>query len=109
MEVLGASFSNLELAQQNYSLAQSNGNLSLPNVPASGPANLFSQPSTLPVQPDMRTAPQRKVCVPQSEVSSNTDMPADHTENYSAGCFHHDHTIIDPPSAANDAAVNLKV
>lgn len=114
MEVLGASFSNLQLAQQSYSLAQSNGNFSQPNVPASCSVNLFPQPSTLPVQTDIRTAPQRQACVPQSGASPNPNMAADQTvrhstENYSSPGCHRDHTIINPPSTANDTAVGLQV
>lgn len=111
MEVLGASFSNLQLAQQSYSLAQSNSNFLQPNVPASRSDNLFPRPSTLPVQTDMRTAPQSQACIPQSGVSANTNMAADQaarhsTENYSSAG---NHTTINPPSAANDAAVSLQV
>lgn len=112
MEVLGASFSNLHLAQQSYSLAQSNVNFSQPNVPASHPA---PQPSTLPVQTYTTTAPQRQACVPQSGFSHNTNMSADQaaghsTENYSlAGCHHRDHMIINSSSTANDTAFSHQV
>ncbi|KAM3599738.1 uncharacterized protein V6R79_010631 [Siganus canaliculatus] len=53
MEVLGASFSNLQLAQQNVSLSQSNMNFSHPNVPS-----LFPQPHAAPVQPSLSVGPQ---------------------------------------------------
>lgn len=115
MEVLEASFSNLQLAQQSYSLAQSNVNFSQPNLPASHPANIFSQPSTLPVQTDMRTAPQIQACMPQSGISYSTNMSADQAarhnmENYSpAGCQHHDQTITNPPSTAAATAVSHQV
>lgn len=112
MEVLGASYSNLQLAQQSYSLAQSNVNLSQPNVPASQPVSLFPQPSTLPVQ----TAPQRQACGPQPGFSHRanvaTNQAARHsTENLSSpGCHHPDHnqSSIYPPSTV-DAAVGHQV
>ncbi|XP_056875211.1 ciliogenesis and planar polarity effector 1 isoform X3 [Takifugu flavidus] len=108
MEVLGASYSNLQLAQQSYSLSQSNVNISQPNVPASQPVSLFPQPSTLPVQ----TAPQRQACGPQPGFSHKANMATNQaarhsTENLSSpGCHHPDHnqSSIYPPSTA-DAAV----
>lgn len=115
MEVLGASFSNLQLAQQSYSLAQSEGNVSQPNVPATRSANLLLHPSALPVQTDKRTAPQRQACVPQSGLSPSINMAANQTSGHSrencssAGCHHRDHTIINPPSTANDTAAGLQV
>ncbi|XP_060931057.1 ciliogenesis and planar polarity effector 1 [Limanda limanda] len=58
MEVLGASFSSLELAQQNSSLAQSNMNLSHPNAPASYVTNFIPQRNVLPVQTSVSVEPQ---------------------------------------------------
>ncbi|XP_034459066.1 ciliogenesis and planar polarity effector 1 [Hippoglossus hippoglossus] len=58
MEVLGASFSSLELAQQNSSLAQSSMNSSHPNVPSSHVTNFIPQPNVLPVQTSVSVAPQ---------------------------------------------------
>lgn len=117
MEVLGASFSNLQLAHQSYSLAQSTVNVSQPNVPASHPASLSSQPSTLPAQNYLRTAPQRQACVHQSGFSHKTNMSAEQaarhsTENYSPGCHHHhdpSQLPINPSSTANDTAISHQV
>ncbi|KAG7498681.1 cilioproteinsis and planar polarity effector 1 isoform X1 [Solea senegalensis] len=65
MEVLAASFSNLQLAQQN-SLAQSNINSSQPHVPSSYVTSVFPQPNALPVQPSFSVAPQTQTSVPTS-------------------------------------------
>ncbi|KAM7368998.1 hypothetical protein PAMP_013298 [Pampus punctatissimus] len=68
MEVLGASFSNLQLAQQNSSLAQSNMNSSNPNVASSYTnTNFMHQPNALPVQTTISGGPQTQKCVPSSE------------------------------------------
>ncbi|XP_019938136.2 ciliogenesis and planar polarity effector 1 [Paralichthys olivaceus] len=66
MEVLGASFSSLQLAQQNSSLAQSNMNPSHPNVPSSYVTNFIPQPNVLPVQTSVSVAPQTQASVPPS-------------------------------------------
>ncbi|XP_073334518.1 ciliogenesis and planar polarity effector 1 [Pagrus major] len=58
MEVLGASFSNLQLAQQSSYLAQSNMNSSHPRVPPSNANNFVPQPSALPIQTPISVAPQ---------------------------------------------------
>lgn len=70
MEVLGASFSNLQLAQQNSSLAQSNMNSSHPNVSSSYATNFKSQPNALPVQTTISGVPQTQGRVPNSESSN---------------------------------------
>ncbi|XP_027137955.1 ciliogenesis and planar polarity effector 1 isoform X4 [Larimichthys crocea] len=64
MEVLGASFSNLQLAQQSSALAQSNMNSSHPNVPSSYAANFIPQPNALPIQTNISVAPQTQTPVP---------------------------------------------
>ncbi|XP_037609215.1 ciliogenesis and planar polarity effector 1 isoform X4 [Sebastes umbrosus] len=66
MEVLGASFSNLQLAQQSSSLAQSNMNTSHPNVPSSYATNFIPQPNALPVQTNISVPPQTQAHVPSS-------------------------------------------
>ncbi|KAM8743852.1 ciliogenesis and planar polarity effector 1 isoform 3-T4 [Acanthopagrus schlegelii] len=58
MEVLGASFSNLQLAQQSSYLAQSNINSSHPRVPSSNANNFVPQPSALPIQTPISVPPQ---------------------------------------------------
>ena len=74
MEVLGASFSSLELAQQNCTLAQSNMNSSHPNVPSSHVTNFIPQPNVLPVQTSVAAAPQTQASVPPS--GSNYPHPS---------------------------------
>lgn len=113
MEVLGASFSNLQLAQQNSSLAQSNMNSSYPNVPPSYAANFFPQPNSLPVQPNQRQAyvPSSGSINPQfSQVPACmcADQPARHSSGKShvTGCHHH---AINLPSTANDADTTYQV
>lgn len=64
MEVLGASFCNLQLAQQSSALAQSNMNSSHPNVPLSYAANFIPQPNALPIQTNISVAPQTQTQVP---------------------------------------------
>ncbi|XP_070707145.1 ciliogenesis and planar polarity effector 1 [Pempheris klunzingeri] len=69
MEVLGASFSNLQLAQQNSSLAQSNMSSSHPNnVPSSYATSFIPQPSALPAQTTTSVAPQ-------TETTSGSTIP----------------------------------
>lgn len=117
MEVLGASFTNLQLAQQSSSLAQANMNSSHPNVPSSYAANFFPQPSTLPVQPNISVAPQRQAPSSgsnnpqfnQNPACMSVDQPARHSSGKFSptGCHHH--TTVNLPSTANDAAVNYQV
>uniref|UniRef100_A0A3B4XUB5 Uncharacterized protein n=1 Tax=Seriola lalandi dorsalis TaxID=1841481 RepID=A0A3B4XUB5_SERLL len=66
MEVLGASFSNLQLAQQSSSLAQSNMNSSHPNVPSSHVTNFIPEPNPLPVQTAISVSQQTQASVPNS-------------------------------------------
>lgn len=103
MEVLGASYSNLQLAQQS---------ISQPNAPASQPVSLFPQPRTLPVQ----TAPQRQACGPQPGFSHKANMATNQAARHSTedlsspGCHHpgHNQSSIYPPSTV-DAAVDHQV
>ncbi|XP_028317922.1 ciliogenesis and planar polarity effector 1 isoform X2 [Gouania willdenowi] len=57
-EVLGASFSNFQLAQQSSILAQSNMAISHPNVASSCSTNMIPQPTVLPSQPSLSATPQ---------------------------------------------------
>ncbi|XP_040012827.1 ciliogenesis and planar polarity effector 1 [Xiphias gladius] len=66
MEVLGASFSNLQLAQQSSSLAQSNMNSSHPTVSSSYVTNSIPPPNALPVQTTISVTPQTQANVPCS-------------------------------------------
>lgn len=117
MEVLGASFSNLQLAQQNSNLAQSHS--SHPNVPPSYDANFFPQPNTLPTQTNISVAAQRETCAPHSGSNNpqlnqipecmSADQPAGHSSGKicSAGCHHH--ITISIPSHGNERSVNDQV
>ncbi|KAM9841669.1 LOW QUALITY PROTEIN: ciliogenesis and planar polarity effector 1 [Aulostomus maculatus] len=67
MEVLEASFANLQVAQQNCSMAQSNMNPSLPNVPSSYAANFMSQQNVSPVRATVSLPSQTRACVPSSD------------------------------------------
>nr|XP_046231509.1 ciliogenesis and planar polarity effector 1 isoform X2 [Scatophagus argus] len=118
MEVLGASFSNLQLAQQNYSLAQSNMNSSHPQVPSSYATNFVPQPNALPVHNNISVASQTQARVPSSG-SNNPQfsqvpacMFADQPVRQSSGkspptCGQH-HTTRNQPSTANSAGVNYE-
>lgn len=77
MEVLGASFSNLQLAQQRSSFVQSYMNSSLPNVPVSSATNVIPQPHALPVQATTSVTPQTQACVQSS--GSNNPQSIQHT------------------------------
>ncbi|KAF7666285.1 hypothetical protein LDENG_00114050 [Lucifuga dentata] len=58
MEVLGASFSSLQSAQQNTCLTQSNTNPSHPNVSSSCASGFVPQTNLLPVQTTISVGPQ---------------------------------------------------
>ncbi|XP_033503413.2 ciliogenesis and planar polarity effector 1 isoform X1 [Epinephelus lanceolatus] len=68
MEVLGASFSNLQLAQQSSSMAQSNISTSQPHVPSSYVTNFIPQPNA-----NMPVLSQTQAFVPSSR--SNNLQP----------------------------------
>ncbi|XP_068609265.1 ciliogenesis and planar polarity effector 1 [Brachionichthys hirsutus] len=70
MEVLGASFSNLQLAQQSFSLAQSNRTSFQPNAPSSATTDSTPQPHALPVQANISVTPQTEARVPSSEATN---------------------------------------
>ncbi|XP_034565265.1 ciliogenesis and planar polarity effector 1 isoform X2 [Notolabrus celidotus] len=91
MEVLGASFNNLQIAQQSSSLAQSNMNSSHPQVPSSYAGNFIPQQNAFPVQTTVSVTPQTQACV-QNSVPKNhqfsqapvhmfADQPAIHPPN----------------------------
>lgn len=115
MEVLGASFSNLQLAQQRSTLAQSDMNALYPNVPSSYVANFFPQPqNTIPFQTNISVPPQNQACAPNlgsnnhqfSQVCTSVDRPARQSSGIisPAGC--HPHNTRNLPSTANEAGVN---
>lgn len=119
MEVLGESFSNLQLSQQNLSLAQSNMNPSHPNVPSSCAANFTPQPNALLAQTAISQAPQRQACVPCSE-SSNTqfsqatacmfaDQPATQSSEKLSPTGDQFQSTRNLPSIANGASANCQV
>lgn len=119
MEVMGASFSNLQLAQQSSSLAQSNMNSSHPNVPSSYATNVIPQPNALPVQTTISAAPQTQAFVPSS--GSNypqfsqaaayvfADQPAMQSSGKASPAGGQHHTTRNLPSTANGAGVNYQV
>ncbi|XP_029372415.1 ciliogenesis and planar polarity effector 1 isoform X2 [Echeneis naucrates] len=73
MDVLGASFSHLQLAQQSCSLAQSNINSLPPNVPSSDVTTFVPRPNALPVQTPLSLAHQTQYNVPNS-LSNNPHL-----------------------------------
>lgn len=119
MEVLEASFSNLQLAQQSSSLAQSNRNSSLPNVPSSYATNLILQPNALPIQNTFSVAPQTQACVPNSGSNNPqfrqvpgcplTDQPARQSSGKTYQTGGQNHTSTNPPSAADGEDANYQV
>ncbi|XP_067339311.1 ciliogenesis and planar polarity effector 1 isoform X3 [Channa argus] len=64
MEVLGASFSNLQLARQSSSLIPSTMSFSHPNVPSSHAAS-FPPPNALPLQTTISVTPQTQAHNPE--------------------------------------------
>lgn len=116
MEVLGASFSNLQLAQQSSSLAQSNMNASHPRVLPPDGTNFIPQTDALPVQPSISVTPQTHACVQCSELNNNrpsqdsaclfTGQPA--IESLVRTDVQQ-HTTRNPTSTASGAAGNHQV
>lgn len=118
MEVLGASFSNLQLAQQSSSLAQSSINSSHPSVPSSYATNFIPQPNALPVQTTFSVTPQTQACVPapgssnpqfSQHVCMFADQPAvqSSVKTSPAGGQHHTTRKLLP--TANGERVNYQV
>lgn len=101
MEVLGASFSNLQLAQQSSSLA--NINSLHPNVASSFATNFIPQPNSLPVQTAISVASQTQACMPSSG-SNNPQF-----SQIPAPMCSQRHTTRNLPSAVNGASVNYQV
>ncbi|XP_045922847.1 ciliogenesis and planar polarity effector 1 isoform X1 [Micropterus dolomieu] len=99
MEVLGASFSNLQLAQQS-SLA--NINSLHPNVASSFATNFIPQPNSLPVQTAISVASQTQACMPSSG-SNNPQF-----SQIPAPMCSQRHTTRNLPSAVNGASVNYQ-
>eukprot|EP00064_Thunnus_orientalis_P007705 superscaffoldBa00000871_g7727 len=118
MEVLGESFSNLQLAQQNSSLAQSNMNSSHPNVPSSYPTNFTPQPNALLVQTTISGTPQTQACVPRSESSNPqfsqapacmfADQPAIQSSGKPSPTGDQCNSTRNLPSISNGAGVNYQ-
>ncbi|CAK6959484.1 ciliogenesis and planar polarity effector 1 [Scomber scombrus] len=118
MEVLGESFSNLQLAQQNSSLAQSSTNPSHPNVPSSCAANFTPRQNALSAQSTISRAHQTQACVPCSE-SSNTqfsqapacmfaNQPATQSSGNLSPTVDQCQSTRNLPSIANGAVVNYQ-
>ncbi|XP_032394686.1 ciliogenesis and planar polarity effector 1 isoform X3 [Etheostoma spectabile] len=113
-EVLGASFSNLQLAQQSSSLAQSNMNTSHPDVPSSHATDFIPQPEASPVQTTITVQPQTQACVldPRSYNPQFSQGPVRMFVDQSSGkpspTGGQHHTIRNLPSNANGAGVNCQ-
>lgn len=68
-EVLGATFSSLQLAQRNSSSVIPGMNSSQPNVPSSSVTQVIREENIFPVQNATSAVPQTHVCLPKSESS----------------------------------------
>ncbi|XP_078126837.1 ciliogenesis and planar polarity effector 1 isoform X7 [Sander vitreus] len=118
MEVLGASFSNLQLAQQSSSLTQSNMNTSHPDVPSSYATNFIPQPDASPMQTTISVPPQTQARVldprsnnpqfSQTPVCMFADQPATQSSGKTSPTGSQHHTIRNLPSNANGAGVNYQ-
>ncbi|KAM9338429.1 ciliogenesis and planar polarity effector 1 [Symphorus nematophorus] len=118
MEVLGASFSNLQLAQQSSSLAQSNMNSSHVNVQPSYVSNFIPQPNPVPVQTNISVAHQTQACAPspgsnnpqfrQTPPSLFCDQPARQSSGKTSPTTAQGHTIRNLPSTVNGAGVRYQ-
>ncbi|XP_051794635.1 ciliogenesis and planar polarity effector 1 isoform X2 [Acanthochromis polyacanthus] len=116
MEVLGASFSSLQLAQQSFSLAQSDMNSSHPNVPSSFNTRFIPQPNVVPTQSTMSAAPQVHSSVPntgsnnpqlcQNPVSMFAAQPAMPSSAKSSSAGNQYQNNMNLPSSASGAGVN---
>ncbi|XP_034064419.1 ciliogenesis and planar polarity effector 1 isoform X2 [Gymnodraco acuticeps] len=117
-EVLGVTFSNLQLAQQSSSLAQSNVNFSHPNVPPSYATNAIPQPNALPLQTPISVPPQTQPHVPSSG-SNNlqfsqapacilAEQPAIQSSGKTSHAGGQNHINGNLPSAANGAGVSYQ-
>ncbi|XP_076614742.1 ciliogenesis and planar polarity effector 1 [Chaetodon auriga] len=118
MEVLGASFSNLQLAHQSASLAQSITNSSHPYVPLSHATSFIPPPNALPVQTSTSVAPQTPACAPSSGSNDPefsqvpacvfADQPARQSSGKISLTGGQRHTTRNLPSTANGAGVNYQ-
>ncbi|XP_056287984.1 ciliogenesis and planar polarity effector 1 isoform X2 [Pseudoliparis swirei] len=117
MEVLGASFSNLQLAQQSSSLAQSVMNTSHPNVPSYAPT-FIPQPNPFGVQTTVSLPPQTQACFPNSRNNNPESSPAPACPLAEQPAFQSSgktsptgsqcHTTRNLPSTANGAGVHYQ-
>ncbi|XP_029300430.1 LOW QUALITY PROTEIN: ciliogenesis and planar polarity effector 1 [Cottoperca gobio] len=118
MDVLGASFSSLQLAQQSSSLAQSNMNSSHPNVPSSYATNFIPQPSALPVQTTIPVPLQTQAHVPssgsnnlqfsQASAGLFAEQPVMQSSGKTSPTGGQHHTSRNLPSTANGAGVSYQ-
>lgn len=117
-EVLGASFSNLQLAQQSSSLAQSQMNTSHPDAPSSCAPKFIPQPNPITDQTNISVPPQTRASLPNSRFDPQSSPAAAHaTVDQSAfqssgnisptGSRHH--TTRNLPPAANGASASHQV
>ncbi|XP_054468861.1 ciliogenesis and planar polarity effector 1 [Anoplopoma fimbria] len=109
MEVLGASFTNLQLAQQSSSLAQS-------NVPSSNATKFIPQPNPFPVQTTITLPSQTQACLPNSRYNNPpssqapagmvADQPALQSSGKTSPTGSQHHTTRNLPSTANGAGAS---
>ncbi|KAM8829024.1 ciliogenesis and planar polarity effector 1 [Spinachia spinachia] len=101
-EVLGASFSNLQLAQQSSSLARSQMNTSHPNAPPSHAPNFIPQPNPIAGPTNVSPPPQTQAFLPHSRFNDpQSSRAAAHTTFRSSG-----NTTRNRPSSANGAGAS---
>ncbi|XP_029025275.1 ciliogenesis and planar polarity effector 1 [Betta splendens] len=117
MEVLGASFSSLQLAQQSSSLAQSYTNLAHPNVLSSYVTNSIPQPNGLPVQTPVSVTPQTHTHAPNSGFNNPqfsqhgsvfADLPAAHSSVKASTAGGQHHTTRQLPTTANSEGIHYQ-
>uniref|UniRef100_A0A3Q3FV11 Ciliogenesis and planar polarity effector 1 n=1 Tax=Labrus bergylta TaxID=56723 RepID=A0A3Q3FV11_9LABR len=119
MEVLGASFSNLQLAQQSSSLAQSNMNSSQLHVPSTNAPSFNPQLNAFPLQTNIPMTPETQGCVqtPASKITQFSQAPAcesaDQPDLQNSGntcpASSRCHISMDVASTSNVAGVDYQV
>ncbi|KAM6975927.1 LOW QUALITY PROTEIN: ciliogenesis and planar polarity effector 1 [Tautogolabrus adspersus] len=118
MEVLGASFSNLQLAQQSSSLAQSNMNSSQLHVPSTNAPSFIPQLNAFPLQTNIHMTPQTQGCVqtPASKITqfrqtsacASADQPDIQNSGKTSPASSRCHISKDAASTSNVAGVDYQ-
>ncbi|XP_072227956.1 ciliogenesis and planar polarity effector 1 [Leuresthes tenuis] len=114
-EVLGASFSSSQQAQQNSTVAQPNM-VSHLQVPLSSTTKFLPETNVVPIQPTVTAAPQMQTCAPNSgfngpQFSQSTacrfaDQPALHSSAKTSSAADQYHASQSQPYSAMVAGVN---